>query len=150
MNGYVGGKKGRWHACQRPLCVIQFVKCFRPSPKTLISCGFAGVSLCEAGSLFELFYRKTAPLRSASIETTGFSENVRLRFLLENAENRYRKIYPGSHFRHRFLIKPASFPARKVPRIGLATYMPVSDGALGSLYKSTYSATLFRKSASDE
>ncbi len=114
------------------------MKCVRLSPKTLISCGFAGVSLCETGSLFELFYRKAALLCSVSIEMTGFSENVGLKFSLENVENRYRKIYPGSHFRHWFLIKPVSFPVRKVPQIGLATCMPLSDGA-----KSTYLAILF-------
>ncbi len=45
MGGYVGGKKGRWLVCQRPLCDIQFMKYVRLSPKTLILQGFAGVSL---------------------------------------------------------------------------------------------------------
>ena len=102
-----------------------FVSC----RKTLISCGFAGLSLCEAGSPFELFYRKAPPLQSTSIETAGFSRNTQLRFHLEKAENCYRKIYPSSQFRHRFLIKPVSFPFHRVPQIGQATCMPASDGA---------------------
>jgi len=56
MGSYIEIKKWHWLVCQRPLCDIQFVKCVRLSPKTLISQGFAGVSLCETGSLFELFY----------------------------------------------------------------------------------------------
>ena len=91
----------------------------------------------EVGPLFELFFRKTAPLQSTSIEMTGFSRTIQLRFHLEKAKNRYRKIYPGSYFRHRFLIKPVSFPVRKVPQIGQATCMPVSDGAAAH-YKSGY------------
>ena len=72
----------------------------------------------ETGLLFELFFRKTAPFHSASINMNGFSRSVQLRFHLEKAENRYRKIYPGSHFRHRFLIRPVSFPVHRVPQIG--------------------------------
>jgi len=53
-----------------------------------------------------------------------------------------KKIYPGSYFRHKFLVKPVPFLVHRVPQIELAIYMPVSDGA-----KSTYSANLFRKSA---
>ena len=48
-----------------------------------------------------------------------------------------RKIYPGSYFRHRFLIKPVSFPARKVPQIEQATCRPVSNGAAAH-YKKGY------------
>ena len=39
----------------------------------------------EAESLFEVFYRKAASLHSTSIEMTGFSKNVQLRFHLEKA-----------------------------------------------------------------
>ena len=52
-----------------------------------------------------------------------------MRSLLEKAENRYRKIYPGSHFRHRFLIKPVSFPVHRTPQSGQTTCIPASDGA---------------------
>ncbi len=128
--------------CRRPLCDIQFVKCVHLSPKTLISQGLAGVSLCETGSLFELFYRNAAPFCSVSIEMTGFLENFRLRFFLENAEKRYRKIYPGSYFRHRFLIKPVSFLAHRVPQIGLAICMPVSGGA-SAHYKKVHTRLRF-------
>ncbi len=81
----------------------------------------------EAEGAFRFFYRKVAPLRSMSIETTEFSKNFRLGFLLENVEKRFGKIYPGLHFRHRFLIKPMSFLAHRVPQIGLAICMPASD-----------------------
>ena len=81
----------------------------------------------EAGPFFELFFRKKAPLQSASIETTGFSRSVQLRFHLEKSENGYRKIYMGSHFRHSFLIKPVSFPVCITPQIGQATCMPVAS-----------------------
>jgi len=79
----------------------------------------------------------------------GFSENVRLRPPSEKVKKQYEKIYPGSDFRHRFLIKPVSFLAHRVPKIGLEICMPVSGGAL-LIIKNIYSATLFRKSASDE
>lgn len=69
-----------------------------------------------------------APLHFAPIEMTGFLRSVQLSFLLEKAENCYRKICLGSHFRHRFLIKPVSFPVHRVPQTGQATCMPASDG----------------------
>ena len=66
-------------------------------------------------------------------------------FLLEKAENRYRKIYPGSHFRHRFLIKPVPFPVRKIPQIGQATCMPVSDGAAAHCKKVSVKSSSVQK-----
>ena len=45
----------------------------------------------EAGSPFELFYRKAVPPHSVSIEMSGFSGNAQLRFHLEKADNRYGK-----------------------------------------------------------
>ena len=88
-----------------------------------------GKNFGKAGPFFELFFRKTPPLHLVSIEMTGFSRSTQLRTHLEKAENCYRKIYPGSHFRHRFLIRLVSFPVRKVPQIGPATCMPASGGA---------------------
>lgn len=92
---------------------------------------------CEAGTLFEILYRKAPPLQPVSVEMTGFPENVRLWFFFENAKSRYKRIYPNSHLRHRFLIKLASFPARKVPQIGLMTYKPKFDRAC-SHYKKAH------------
>lgn len=74
---------------------------------------------------------------SVSIEMSGFFRSAQLRFPLEKGENRYRKIYPGSYFRHRSLIKPVSFPVRKVPQIGQVTCTPVSNGAAAH-YKKGY------------
>ena len=66
----------------------------------------------EAGPLFELFYRKTAPLHAVSIEMTGFSKNLTGVVLLKKGKRFHKKVYSGSHFRHGISHKScvSSFP----------------------------------------
>lgn len=59
-----------------------------------------GSDLSEAGSLFELFYRKTAPLHAVPIAITEFSKVLDKAVLLKNEKSSYEKIRSGLHFRH--------------------------------------------------
>ncbi len=67
---------------------------------------------CEAGALFELFYRKTTPLHAVPIGMTGFSKSLDKGVLLKNGKSSHEKIYSGSHFRYRISHKScvSSFP----------------------------------------
>lgn len=109
---------------------IVLVKCVCLLPKTLISCGFAGLSLCEAGSFFELFYRKAAPLCSVTVAITWFFEKAICGVFLKKRKICKKNIYPGSLFRHRFSHKPVSFSAHKAPQIEPAICTPASDGGV--------------------
>lgn len=88
-------------------------QCFlRIAARICIVCDrFLPVSF-EAGSLFELFYRKTSPLHSLPIEITGFSKSLTEDVLLKNGKSSHEKIYSGSHFRHGISHKScvSSFP----------------------------------------
>lgn len=67
---------------------------------------------CEAEPLFELFYRKAAPLHSVSIEMTEFTKNLTKDVFLKNGKMFHKKTYSGSHFRHGISHKScvSSFP----------------------------------------
>ena len=66
----------------------------------------------EAGSFFELFYRKAILFHFVSIEMTGFSKSLAEDDLLKNGERFHKKTYLGSHFRHGISLKScvSSFP----------------------------------------
>ena len=66
----------------------------------------------EAGLLFELFYRKTAPFHAVPIAITEFSKILDKAVLLKNGKSSYEKIRSGLHFRHRISHKScvSSFP----------------------------------------
>ena len=98
--------------------------------KTLISCGFPGVSLCEAESLFELFYRKAAPLHSVSIDSTDLRESSTSRLILKESKIRGKIFIKDSILHTGFLTKSVPFSAHKAPQIEPATCMPASDGAV--------------------
>ena len=80
----------------------------------------------EAGSLFELFYRKTASLHSVSIAITGFLKRLTEDVLLKNGKSGHEKIYSGSHFRHGISHKScvSSFPYSS-PNLAGALYAKV-------------------------
>ena len=97
--------------------------CYR---KILISCGFRGVSLCEAELLFELFYRKTAPLRSVSIDNTDLQESFISGHILKESKIKEKIFIKVRILDTGFLTKPVSFSTHKASQIGPATCMPAS------------------------
>lgn len=88
----------------------------------------AALEMDEAGLLFELFYRKTAPLHAVSIEMTGFSKCYDRDILLKNGKSDHRKIYSGSYARHGFLINPVSLLFHTTLQILPELCMPRSGG----------------------
>ena len=84
----------------------------------------------EAESLFELFYRKTAPLCFINVVMTGLIEKSICGVFLKKRKSFNKNIYPGSLFRHRFSHKPVSFSAYKALQIEPAICTPASDGVV--------------------
>lgn len=64
----------------------------------------------EAGSLFELFYRKATRFYAVSIDITGFSKSLNNGFFLKNSKSHHKKIDSGSIFRHGISHKSCVFP----------------------------------------
>ena len=82
----------------------------------------------EAGSLFELFYRKTAPLHSVSIEMTRFSTSLAEDVLLKSRKKFYKKYTQVRILDTEFLINPVSHLFRTAPQTLPEPYTPRSDG----------------------
>lgn len=62
----------------------------------------------EAGSLFELFYRKTAPLHAVPIAITEFSKILDKAVLLKNEKSSHEKFIQVRILDTGFLINPVS------------------------------------------
>ena len=82
----------------------------------------------EAGSLFELFYRKAAPLHAVPIRMTGVSKRYDKNVLLKNEKSSHKKVYPSLSFRHGFLINPMSLLFRTGLQILLEPCTPRFGG----------------------
>ena len=82
----------------------------------------------EAESLFELFYRKTAPLHSVSIEMTRFSTSLAEDVLLKSRKKFYKKYTQVRILDTEFLINPVSHLFRTAPQTLPEPYTPRSDG----------------------